>query len=467
MDDTCCHLTSLPYELIVYVVLWLPALGDVVSLDCTARLFHFGKPRSAVEDGLRLRAYVAGQTVATVLPAGETSWSQWLLWGELLRLVSAGSVVSSGEVHSAFVDAYGKLLTSGKDVDGTGGSSVLGQGIGVVESVVPRSVAGLGSVNICTVAAGLYHTLVCSDTGVAYSFGIGSHGQLGHGNTANCPTPRAIKTWPDVHFSGVAAGSEHSLLLSSQGALYSFGKGVSGQLGHGNALTQDTPQLVATLQGGRTLTVAAGGEHSLVLSYTGKVYSCGRGKHGRLGHGNMGNQLTPRCIAFLQDIHMCGVAAAAAHSFVVSSAGRLYSFGRDWSGLLGHGDRGYPWCLLVPRLVAALEGLHISAVATGLFHSLVLNKAGEVYSFGGGYYGQLGNGIPTNRGAPHIIAGLLGVHIHSISAGIYTSLAVTTNGELYGWGFGRRGIRPHAVLGLEIVDHQYVPLKYPDLHILF
>ena len=62
-------LASLHEVLLPEVVRWLPLPLDVARLDCTSRLFHIGAPRSAVEEGLRLRAEAAGWAVEAALPA--------------------------------------------------------------------------------------------------------------------------------------------------------------------------------------------------------------------------------------------------------------------------------------------------------------------------------------------------------------------------------------------------------------
>ena len=73
--------------------------------------------------------------------------------------------------------------------------------------------------------------------------------------------------------------------LSDRGALYSFGWGGGGGLGHGDQADQRNPKIVAALQGVRICVVAAS-MHSLVVSGTGVVYSFGPGYYGQLGHGD-------------------------------------------------------------------------------------------------------------------------------------------------------------------------------------
>ena len=472
MDAPLTSFATLLSVLLVEVVRWLPSPFDVARLDCTSRLFHLGAPRSVVEEGLRLRAEAAGRTVEAALPAGEKSWAQWLMWEERRLLACAPPVASSCLNHSAFVDAGRQLLTCGSNVYGLG---MLGQGESVLHSVVPRAVAGLGGVRIRTVAVGGSHTLACSDEGVVYSCGYGRFGQLGHGDTSTLSAPRVLKALQDVRISEVAACGCHSLALSRAGALYSFGLNAHGQLGlgmnmHGridlgDCTTQLVPRRVAALHDVRISAVATGQRHSLVLS-EGNVYSFGCGKHGRLGHGERTGHSTPRTIVALQGVRVGAVAAGGEHSLVVSTAGRIYSFGRGNMGQCGHDDTVDQ---LAPRLVGALLGMRVSAVAAGFVHSLVLSE-GNVYSFGCGEYGKLGHGNIVPQPTPLVVTGLQGVCVCSVAAGHSTSLAVTTDGEAYGWGGGGGGGMameiPQPVLGLELTENQRVPRKYPGLCLL-
>ena len=409
-----------------------------------------------------------GRAVEAALPAGETSWTQSLLWEERRLLSCSPPVAGSGKFHSAFVEAGGQLLTCGKDINGVG---VLGQGDGEVESAVPRAVAGLGGVRICTVAVGFLHTQACSDEGVAYSFGYGWFGALGNGDTANQNAPQVIEALRSVHISVVAASDCFSLALCKDGKLYSFGRNWYGQLGHGGRADQRTPRLVAALKGVRVSAMAAGRFHSLVLSDVGEVYSFGRGDVCNysliLGNDDQQDQLPIRA---LQGVRVGGVAAGEYHSLVVSTAGTLYSFGQGRWGALGHGDRADQ---RTPRLVAALQGVRVSAVVAGSHHSLALSE-GRVYSFGHSFgsrfKGQVSNCGPTgplDLTTPRVIAELQGVRFRSVAAGECTSLGVTIDGEVYGWGAGvvEGTGEQDPVLGLGLTEDQYVPLKYPGLRL--
>jgi alpha-tubulin suppressor-like RCC1 family protein len=132
--------------------------------------------------------------------------------------------------------------------------------------------------------------------------------------------------------------------------------------------------------------------HTLACSDEGVTYSFGLGGEGQLGHGGTIRQQGPRVVEALQGVHILAVAAGGCHSLALSEAGELYSFGDGSRGSLGHGDKARQ---CTPRLIAALQGVHVSAVVAGLGHSLALTKAGVAYSFGFSRQCQLGHSSAT------------------------------------------------------------------------
>ena len=83
-------------------------------------------------------------------------------------------------------------------------------------------------------ACGYAHTVVATEGGDVYTFGLGLYGQLGHGDEENQLAPRRV---PAAGFNGervvmVAAGNEHTVALSEAGHVFTWGNGGGGQLGH-------------------------------------------------------------------------------------------------------------------------------------------------------------------------------------------------------------------------------------------
>ena len=80
-----------------------------------------------------------------------------------------------------------------------------------------------------------------------------------------------------------AAGEQHSLVVVQCGAVFSFGHGWCGQLGHGDEEDLSVPKRIEALAEQRALAVSAGGGHSIVVAASGHVYTFGLGTCGRLG----------------------------------------------------------------------------------------------------------------------------------------------------------------------------------------
>ena len=80
---------------------------------------------------------------------------------------------------------------------------------------------------------------------------------------------------PASRHVAIAAGTWHSLVLSVEGVVLSFGRGGYGKLGHGDEEDQLEPKVIEALRGRRVVAIAAGRRHSMVLTEEGEVLSFG------------------------------------------------------------------------------------------------------------------------------------------------------------------------------------------------
>lgn len=86
------------------------------------------------------------------------------------------------------------------------------------------------------------------------------------------------------------------MALSSDGKVYSWGEGDDGKLGHGNKNGYEHPQIIEALQGKEITDISCGGAHSAAVTVNGEVYTWGRGRYGRLGHGDSDEQIRPKLV---------------------------------------------------------------------------------------------------------------------------------------------------------------------------
>jgi len=99
----------------------------------------------------------------------------------------------------------------------------------------------------------------------------------------------------------ISCGGIHSLVLDSEGRIFSFGNNKYGQLGLGdNKQINNTPQMIPSIQ--NITQISCGGYHSLVLDSEGRIFSFGRNEYGQLGLGDNSHKNTPQMIPSIQNI---------------------------------------------------------------------------------------------------------------------------------------------------------------------
>uniref|UniRef100_A0A8C5X7T2 X-linked retinitis pigmentosa GTPase regulator n=1 Tax=Malurus cyaneus samueli TaxID=2593467 RepID=A0A8C5X7T2_9PASS len=125
------------------------------------------------------------------------------------------------------------------------------------------------------------------------------------------------------------------------------------------------------------------------------------------------------------------------HTAIITGKGKLYMFGsNDW-GQLGLGSKN---TVSKPTCVKALKPEKPKLAVCGRNHTLVYTERGNVYAAGGNSEGQLGLGDTEERTTFHIIRFFTNQHkIKQLSAGSYTSAAVTEDGQLFVWGDNSEG----------------------------
>ena len=197
-----------------------------------------------------------------------------------------------------------------------------------------------------------------------------------------------------------------------------------------------------------------GGARILELVVTRKtshmpVWSWGSDVYGRLGHGTEDKHLcTPTEIKALKDIRVKVATIGSAQNVLVDSRSRVYTWGKCHYGQLGHCEMDQNE--LVPRLVEALRGVKIESVGAGDSHVLAISDQGQLYSWGVGFYGCLGQGDETSLAIPKLVERFREEKIVSATGGAFHSLALNAHGQLYVWGRNQ-----HGQLGLK-------PVEIPD-----
>jgi len=256
----------------------------------------------------------------------------------------------------------------------------------------------------------------------------------------------------------LAVGPELSMFVDTEGRLLTCGYDVVGDaflLGHADEDPDEPreigpPTPVPSMQDRRIVSVASSSDHCLALSADGEVYSWGDGDLGALGHGDRNTRAVPCRIESLSRIERIAVGPNST-SAAADRSGKLFTWGRATYGFegvegdmhafeqpngLGHEFDAETKHQLTPKRVEALSQERVVGVALGRGFTLAVTDAGAVFSFGYGDEGELGHGSSASVVLPrHIeILAQAGRRFVAVAAGDRHVLALTEEGELYGWG---------------------------------
>ena len=172
--------------------------------------------------------------------------------------------------------------------------------------------------------------------------------------------------------------------------------------------------MIASLLRTRVVSVCAGANHTLAISEAGQLWSCGRGRHGQLGHGHFHDEGTLTLVETIRGERIVSAAAGRAHSIALACDGKIFTWGDAKYGQLGHqqlvammqGPNPQPIAIPFPQPIVSLEPCklkppaRITAVSAGGEHSMAVTVGGSVLAFGCNKHGQLGTGDRQDRMVP-------------------------------------------------------------------
>jgi alpha-tubulin suppressor-like RCC1 family protein len=285
-------------------------------------------------------------------------------------MASGVTQVAAGANHSLALKSDGAVWATGDNEDGQLGDGTTTQ-CSRWKSVIPAGVVQLSARN--------YHSLALKADGSVWATGGNWAGQFGDGTTTG------KSTWTSVIASGVtqvAAGGYHSLVLKDDGSVWAAGRNDLGQLGNGTN-THKTMWFCVMPSGSDVIQVAAGSEHSLALKSDGSVWATGHNAYGQLGDITSADKKTWTCV-MAAGSGVTQVAAGFLNSFALKCDGSVWATGCNTQGQFGDGTAANKstWNSVIPSGVTQVAGGH---------HSLALKADGTLWKAGDNHYGQLGH----------------------------------------------------------------------------
>ena len=323
--------------------------------------------------------------------------------------------ISAGDAHTAAIKTDGTAWTWGLNTCGRLGDN----------TVLPRSspVPPSGTnANWCQISAGGSHTAAIKFDGVtwtAWTWGLGSSGQLGN-NTISCRcSPVAV-----THASGnilwceISAGHCHTAAVKTDGTAWTWGNNIFGQLGDSTVAAKSSPVAIAGTNS-NWCQISSGKYHTTAIKTNGTAWTWGRNDCGQLGDDALTPKSSPGTLAG-GGTTWCQIDAGTAHTAAIKKDGTAWTWGANYCGQLGDStvaarpspgtvsNQGTTWC----------------QISAGHCHTAAVKTDGTAWTWGRNSGCQLVNGGTVDRSSPGTITGGI-TSWCQISAGCFHTAAIT------------------------------------------
>ena len=304
---------------------------------------------------------------------------------------------------------------------------------------------------ILDVGVGADHFCFLSSAGNAYCKGNDSYGQLGNGGTSDSTTEVGkivgVTMPTGISFKSISSGYRTSCAIGSDNNAYCWGSGTKGQLGNGQFLDSSTPVPVTMPSGVYFKEISVGFEQVCALSSGSSNYTTPYCWGAESLGGNIGTPLSiPISVGSVNigGSRACGKTSGSNICWVLTSN--------------NNGTRYSSWERSLPSTTSS--SISISTSGLSNYSTCAVGWDRAVYCLGKNNYGQIGNGsISTDEVTSFNKVTAPGILFTYIYKGEGTNCAIDGNGQIYCWGRGTSG-----QLGNDSKSDSStpVPVKSPD-----
>ena len=379
-------------------------------------------------------------------------WEEYLNTGEEITSVVLGFHCASA------ITSEGRIFTWGYNSNGQ-----LGDGT-IIDRDMPTDITPLFGLDIgetiTSVSLGKIHSSAITSENRVFTWGYNYYGQLGDGTTTDSYTP--IEITANFGLIGeetviiISLGERHSSAVTSEGRILTWGGNNYGQLGDGTIIDQVMPTEITTNFGlipGETVTsVSLGYLHSSAITSTGRIFTWGYNYYGQLGDGTQVRRYNPTDITTNFGLSLGETITNVTlgklyYSSAMTSTGRVFTWGGNYHGELGDGtriDRYTPTDITTN--FGLTTGETVTSIDLGEEHSSAVTSTGRIFTWGENNGGQLGDGTTIDKYIPMDITNNMelntGETVTSVSSGDGYQAAITSKGRLFTWGanwFGQLG----------------------------
>lgn len=297
---------------------------------------------------------------------------------------------------------------------------------------LPGTVAEVGSSNSTQYAL--------LTNGSVYAWGLGNTGQLGDGGTENSfGKPVRVKFPPGVKIAWMPTDAmpyDTGLAVDTTGHVWGWGSNGYGDL----CLGTSSPYLTPVRLPFAVVSAVTGASNHALYDANGTVYACGQNLDGDLGIGSGASTTRPLRVAGLPGYAVTTLVASFANSGALLADGQYYDWGYNAAGQLGDGQTGPSSD--VPVAVSLPSAVRQVALGGSLWNNgqtLVMLSSGAIWAWGNDEFCQLGTGVFGEQASPVHVHPPAGVSYQSLATGSGTAYAISTAGNVYAWGVSHVG----------------------------
>ena len=230
---------------------------------------------------------------------------------------------------------------------------------------------------------------------------------------------------------------------------------------------------IISAHGADVVSVWGGARGTIILKSDGTIWTWGANFNGKLGIGEANDlrALTP------VEVHGAGntgffnsvkaIMGGEIHNVALKSDGTVWCWGWNAFGQLGNGTTNDSWVPIQAGLTATPPMTNVVKLGGRPYFTLAEKADGTIWAWGMNQFGQMGNGTLTPFGSPPNSVPVMvsnsapGGPINGalqITCGYQFGAALATNGTVWIWGSGSHGEQ-----GTGAVTANYIPVQVPGL----
>ena len=242
------------------------------------------------------------------------------------------------------------------------------------------------------IACGYNCTVILKTDGTVWTCGYNGYGQLGLGNNTSQKIFTKVTTNVSNDVKQIACGVDHTVILKNDGSVWACGYNYDGELGLGNTTSQTIFTQVTTNINNDVKQIACGGYFTFIIKNDGSVWTCGYNNYGQLGLGAMDDNAHKTFTQVTTNINndVKQIACGRSFTFIIKNDGSVWCCGYNNRGQLGLGDT-------TARTSFTQVTTNVKQAACGSQYTVMLKNDGSLWACGNNVSGQLGLGDSHNR----------------------------------------------------------------------